>query len=76
MNYGLLWPVLLQKKGVKGVVRQLWAREGFLCREKASQELLGLLVRIAFHSSAERQSLLAKGLPYFANAAALGENEN
>lgn len=52
-----------------------WAREGFLYREKASQELLGFLSHVAFHSSAVRQSLLAKGLSYFANTAALGENE-
>lgn len=65
-----------EKQRVKGVVRQPWAREGFLYREKASQELLGFLTRITFHSSADRQSLLAKGLPYFADAAGLGENEN
>lgn len=58
------------------MVRQPWAREGLLYREKASQGLLGFLTCIAFHSSADRQSLLAKGLPYFADAAGLGENEN
>lgn len=63
------------KQRVKGV-SQPWAREGLLYRKKASKEQLGFLTRIAFHSSAERQSLLDKGLPYFANAAALGENEN